>query len=236
MVLNLRAAGFAVPDPDLTDPKRLDRMEAKAGLLIRSEIAAQAREAQDAAQARVAVLLADERPLPFVLPGKGRRRRSGGGDRLDLGPIHQRRAGRLEVVTAKLPGDGEEMRRGARVVCHYDKLHARGGLTDAEREAADLYARLLEQEAGGKDPRGGSCAKLPAWMKGHPAEVQLQAVAKLRSAHAIIGHHGRALLRAYIGDGITASDIAEARDMQVQQCIGRIRASLTRLAEHWGMG
>src|SRR5690349_9704626 len=84
----------------------------------------------------------------------------------DFGPKHQRATplakilkakrpeevpGRLAVVDAPDPDAPNRTVRRARVRYHYDELHARGGLTDGEREAADCWLVLREMEAGGRN-------------------------------------------------------------------------------------
>jgi hypothetical protein len=127
------------------------------------------------------------------------------------------------------------VRRG-RAICHYDRLHARGGLTDAEREAADLYAVLLEQEAGSRDrPVIKVGGRTPPWLASHPNERQVIASAKLRKAHEAVGHYARALLRRFVEDNQPVNLIAVQMRMDERQCMGRVRGALTRLAELWGM-
>jgi hypothetical protein len=126
--------------------------------------------------------------------------------------------------------------RGMRSRCNYDTLHARGGLSDAEREAADRYAVLCERELGAQDRSVASTAgRLPPWMQGHPAMTQVQASAALRGAHAAVGGDGTALLRLYVRDGLAAGEIGKRRKETEAATLGRIKATLLRLAEHWGM-
>ena len=64
---------------------------------------------------------------------------------------------------------------------------------------------------------------------------QVQAVTSLRFAHAAVGKDGAALLRLYVRDNLSAEEIGRRRGEGRDQTMGRIRATLERLAEHWGM-
>jgi hypothetical protein len=154
----------------------------------------------------------------------------------DYGPIIRVNRGDVIRVEGPCPIDPKATVRRGRAICQYDRLHARGGLTDPEREAADLYAVLLEQESGARDrPVVKAGGRTPPWLQGHPAETQVKAAAKLRGAHEAIGHYSRALLRRFIEDNQPVSLIASQMKMDEKQCMGRVRAALTRLAELWGM-
>lgn len=153
----------------------------------------------------------------------------------DFGPVIRVNRGDVIKTEGPCPTDPRATVRRGRAICHYDRLHARGGLTDAEREAADLYAVLLEQESGARDRPTVSTGRTPPWLQGHPAEMQVRAAAKLRTAHEAIGHHARALLRRFVGENQPINIIAGQMKMDEKQCMGRTRAALTRLAELWGM-
>jgi hypothetical protein len=154
----------------------------------------------------------------------------------DYGPVIRLNRGDVLRTEGPCPDDPRATVRRGRAICQYDRLHARGGLTDAEREAADLYAVLLEQESGARDrPVVKAGGRTPPWLQGHPGEMQVIASTKLRKAHDAIGHHARALLRRFVGDNQPVVVIAAQMKMDERQCMGRVRGALTRLAELWGM-
>lgn len=153
----------------------------------------------------------------------------------DFGPTIRINRGDIIKTEGPCPHDPKVSVRRGRAVCHYDRLHARGGLTDGEYMAADYYAQLLEREAGCRDRPVVPIGRRDPWMQGHPVETQVQAAAKLRTAHEAVGHFGRALLRRFVGENQPVTEIARLMSMNEQQCLGRLRASLTRLAEIWGM-
>jgi len=154
----------------------------------------------------------------------------------DHGPRVQHQTGKLEVVDAADPERPAHNIRRARRVCHYDTAERRGHISSAEREAADRYAITCDLEAGIRQDRGdGVHVRVPPWMQGHPAMAQVQAVTSLRFAHAAVGRDGAALLRLYVRDNLPAEEIGRRRGEGRDQTMGRIRATLERLAEHWGM-
>ncbi|RVT95237.1 hypothetical protein EOD42_16765 [Rhodovarius crocodyli] len=163
---------------------------------------------------------------------------------LDHGPRVQHQTGKLEVVEAPDPDRPAHNVRRARRVYHYHAAWQRGSLTDAEREAADRYAITCEMEEGARDkPTGGPPVRVPPWMQGQPLMTQVQAVTSLRFAHHAVGKDGAALLRLYVRDNLSAEVIASRRGLDGEGrqretkdvTMGRIRAALGRLAEHWGM-
>lgn len=150
----------------------------------------------------------------------------------DFGPV----LARVVVEDAPDPDAPNRTVRRARVRCNYDTLWKRGGLTDGEREAADRYAQLCEAEAGARDrPAAGMPAGGQPWQHGGPSDRQVQASADLRRLHKLVGMDGAALLRLYVRDGLPVPEIAKRRREDERQTLGRTRAALGRLAEHWGM-
>lgn len=154
----------------------------------------------------------------------------------DLGPRIQHKNGRLEV-----DGDATDPDRPnhatikrARVKCHYDVLFFTGGLTKAEREAADRYAVTCEREAGARERQDGPSQHSAPWSRA-PALTAVQASASLRAVHAVVGTDGTALLRLYVRDNTSCAEIARRRAERQEMTMGRIRAALSRAAEHWGM-
>jgi hypothetical protein len=153
---------------------------------------------------------------------------------LDIGPLVRRQRGDVAVEDRPDPDEPNRTVRGAKARCHYDALHSRGGLSDAEREAADRYAVTSEMEAGARD-RSGVAVRVPPWQQGHPLLTQVQAAAQLRGVHAAVGSDGAALLRMYVRDNSPAGEIARRRHESEPAVIGRIKAALTRAAEHWAI-
>lgn len=166
--------------------------------------------------------------------GDGMTKRDLGGTVGDYGPSVQRRNGRIEVVDAPDPGAPVRTIRRARVVCHYDTAWQRGHISGTEREAADRYAIICEREAGATEGRAGHASSNSPWQR-TPALTALQASATLRAAHEAVGRDAAALLRLYVRDNVPCADLAHARGECRKQAMGRIRASLARLAEHWEM-
>jgi hypothetical protein len=152
----------------------------------------------------------------------------------DYGPAIQRRNGRLEVVDAADPDSPARTIRRARVTCHYDTAWRKGQISDAEREAADRYAITCDRFAGAKERHDGPVSTSRAWER-TPPMTALQASASLTEAHKAVGMDGAALLAKYVRDNLTAEAIAQRRNEDRKLTMGRIRAALCRLAEHWGM-
>jgi hypothetical protein len=163
------------------------------------------------------------------------RRRQSAAVALDMGPSIRLIRGDVVVLDRPDPATPNRTVRAARARTHYDALWKRGGLADAEREAADKYAVLCEIEAGARDRSGEAVGRLPPWMQGQPTLTQVQAVASLRGVHGAIGADGMALLRLYVRDNLPAAEIAGRRRETEPAVIGRIKAALTRAAEHWEM-
>lgn len=152
----------------------------------------------------------------------------------DHGPKIQHRNGALEVVDAADPANPSRTIRRARARCHYDAAWKAGRINDVEREAADRYAMTQERFAGAREHRDGPTTQSRPWER-TPALTQLQASASLTDAHKAIGNDGAALLVMYVRDNRPVEDIARRRNENPTLCMGRIRAALSRLAEHWGM-
>ena len=107
-------------------------------------------------------------------------------------------------------------------------------LSAAEREACDRYAILCEREAGAVERRDGPSTRPDPWSR-TPALSAVQAAASLRAAHGAVGPDGAALLRLYVRDNLPGAEIAKRRRENEHVTLGRIRAAITRLAEHWKM-
>lgn len=150
------------------------------------------------------------------------------------GPKIQRANGHLEVVDAADPDAPARTIRRARVKCHYDTAWRAKRISDAEREAADRYAQTQERFQGAREHRDGPSASNSPWQRTPPL-TQLQASASLTDAHKAIGNDGAALLIMYVRDNRPVEHIAQRREENPTLCMGRIRATLSRLAEHWGM-
>lgn len=137
-------------------------------------------------------------------------------------------------------------------VCNvYDRLHNRGentGLSVEERDAAERYAELREKELGGSRIGGisDSGGSLPAWQRSNATENQMQAIAKLRKLHEIVGPRGQALLGALVVDNLSVGEIA-ARfsythpitgrrvDYSEKVVVGWLQFTLRRTAEYFGI-
>lgn len=152
----------------------------------------------------------------------------------NFGPIAQRINGRVEVVNAADPDNPSRTIRRGRVVCHYDTAWRKGHISDAEREAADRYAQTQERLEGARERHEGPSAQSRAWER-TPALTAMQASASITAAHQAIGNDGAALLIMYVKHNWTSESIAARRHEDRKLTMGRIRAALCRLAEHWGM-
>lgn len=159
--------------------------------------------------------------------------------RVDLGP---RIAGELRrdvvVVNRADPDDPNRTIRAASRRAGYDWLHARGVLSDAQREAADRYCVAHERAAGAKEQRRALICRvrtLPS-QQGHPTEAQLAAVRDIERAHAAIRTRiNRAVLDGVVLEGRTLDDLAARLSEPVPGVVGRLRALLDILADEWGI-
>lgn len=142
---------------------------------------------------------------------------------------------RLEVVhDAADPDAPNRTITRARVACHYDTAWRKGQISAAEREAADRYAITHDRAQGAQERQGGPTASSSPWERTPPLTA-LQAVASLTSAHKAIGNDAAALVTAYVAFNQPAEAIAQRRREDRKVTMGRIKAALHRLAEHWGM-
>lgn len=152
----------------------------------------------------------------------------------DYGPHIQRKNGRVEVVDAADPDAPARTIRRARVVCHYDTAWKKGQISDVEREAADRYAQTHERFEGARERHDGPVSMSRAWERTPPL-TQLQASASLTTAHQVLGNDAAGILIMYVRRNWTCERIAQHRHEDRKLTMGRIRAALCRLAEHWGM-
>lgn len=150
----------------------------------------------------------------------------------DFGPV----PARVEVAAVADPDNPNRTIWRAQKKSHYNTLWKRGGLSDAEREAADRFGKTCEAFEGARDrPAPGMPVHREPHQQGHPTLSQVQAAASLRAVQAAVGNDANALLLLYVRDNKPASEIAERRREREDTTVGRIKAALTRLAEHWGM-
>lgn len=152
----------------------------------------------------------------------------------DHGPKIQHRNDQLEVVDAADPAQPARTIRRAQRVCHYDTAWRKGRISDTEREAADRYAQTYERFDGAREHFDGPSTRRNYWERTPPL-TQLQASASITDAHKAIGNDAAALLKLYVVKNVKADEIARRRNENPTLCMGRIRAALSRLAEHWGM-
>lgn len=161
------------------------------------------------------------------------------GEPADLGPRIRHERGDLVEHHRPDPDAPNRTVRGARVRVLYVEAHARGSITDAEREAADRYLILCEAATGARDRSLVHTARLPPWQQGHPTMSQVAAEADLRRVHEAVGVAGTRLLRHYVRDNLPADSAPVAAlelvGADAKQRMGWIRAALRRAAEVWGM-
>jgi hypothetical protein len=152
--------------------------------------------------------------------------------------VIRRQRGEVEVVERPDTGEGGDARRQirtARLVCHYHALWQRGTLDDGQREACDRYLMEAEAEAGAQDRPTVSTGRTPPWQQGHLSDRQLHLASSLRRARAVMGTSGRLLCDLFIIENLPVRQIAERRQERQEVTMGQIKATLTRLAELWGM-
>lgn len=127
--------------------------------------------------------------------------------------------------------------RGASRRSGYDWLHARGVISDTQREAADRYCVAHERMAGAREHRADMVSvRVPAWQQGHPTLMQVQAAGDIREAHeAIGGDVNRTVLSAVVLSGRTLDALAVELSEPVPGIVGRLRAVLDILAWRWGI-
>lgn len=145
---------------------------------------------------------------------------------------------RPDVVVLDRP-DPETPNRTIRVAqrrAGYDWLHARGVLSDSQREAADRYCVAHERETGASERRRAIIARVPPWQKGHPTLEMLEASRSITEAHAAIrGKANREVLDGVVLEGKTLEGLSSKLSEPVPGIVGRLRACLDILAEQWGI-
>ncbi|MCX8003335.1 MAG: hypothetical protein N2688_00005 [Burkholderiaceae bacterium] len=164
----------------------------------------------------------------------------------DLGPLIRQPDGRLaphrsRVVEAIADVPGRRVTRAVRSP-GYDRLWRRGVLSDAQREAADLYVRLCEQATGARDSDAAQVRIDGGWLRGDgPTLAQMQAVARLRDANDALGHRARLVVeRVVVADEPPSACAAVFgvpgelnQDARYNRVLGLLDAALQRLVEHW---
>lgn len=157
---------------------------------------------------------------------------------IDIGPrFGKAHAPRADVAVMDRP-DPDHPNRTVRGACRrsgYDWLHARGVLSDVQREAADRYCVAHERLHGASsgDNVGG---RRPPWQQGHPSHGQVQAAADIRRAQAVIrAGANRIVLDGVVLDGRTMDGLAMVLSEPVAGITGRLRAVLDILADAWGL-
>jgi hypothetical protein len=167
-----------------------------------------------------------------------RKRSSAATPAADLGP---RIAGALRADVAVAdradPDNPNRTIRGASRRSGYDWLHARGVISDTQREAADRYCVAHERLSGGNDRASAAIARVPPWLQGHPAQQQVQASADIRAVHAWIGQTSanRRTLDGVVLEGRTLDSMATLLSEPMPGILGRLRAVLDIMAEQWGI-
>ena len=169
---------------------------------------------------RAAPLVVDTGPTILMRDAKGKLRPS----------LHPR----LEVVQKADPTAPNRTITQAQVACHYDTAWRKGQISSAEREAAHRYATTYERADGAQDRAEGPSASRNAW-EHMPALTVLQASASITSANKALGCQAAALVYAYAVENRSSESIAKDLREDRKITMGRIKAALRRLAEHWGM-
>lgn len=145
---------------------------------------------------------------------------------------------RPEVVVLDRP-DPDAPNRTIRVAqrrAGYDWLHARGVLSDSQREAADKYCVAHERETGASERRRAIIARVPPWQKGHPTMEMLEASRTITEAHAAIrGKANREVLDGVVLEGKTLEALSAHLSEPVPGIVGRLRACLDIMAAEWGI-
>ena len=174
------------PDPDLPDPKRGDRMRAKAGALVAQEITAKKRQAAKDARA-----MATAAGLPDPIT-----RENGGATAAQIANGHAK-VGVLRPDPDRPMRDGNGVQvgwhetKGARVVVAYEALP----LTVSQLAAARRIHDACEAIAGAREFNGGGLGGRAFWQVGGPTAMQVQAATDLRDVARVLGRaHERAVL------------------------------------------
>lgn len=166
-----------------------------------------------------------------------RRQRRPADTAADLGPrIAGALRGDVAVIDRADPDSPNRTLRAASRRSGYDWLHARGVITDNQREAADRYCVAHERLSGANERRAVSIARVPPWQQGHPAQQQVEASADIRRVHAWIGQNANRLaLDGLVLEGRTLESISCLLSEPVPGVLGRLRAVLDIMASQWGI-
>ena len=151
--------------------------------------------------------------------------------------------GEIEVVhDAADPEQPNVTVSRARRVCVYDRLAARDAITEFQREAADKYAVLREQETGASWQNGELVAtNRSPWQKGHPSQTAVGAAAEMRRVHATLGKRGTAIVHALVVENCTPEQIGlryenACGDPTAERVVRAwVVAYLERLVELWSL-
>lgn len=154
----------------------------------------------------------------------------------DYGPlVRLNRGDVVKEVTDDPDAPGRTIKR-ARVVANHDRALRRNQITKHQHAAAEQYAALLEAASGARRASDGVYVdRSPTPNAFHPAEAALAALQRLRKADAVIGPSGADLVRSYVGSNQTVGEIALRNGWAAEQTMGRLLASLDRLAEWWNV-
>lgn len=168
------------------------------------------------------------------MPQRRRQRRATPPPAYDLGPDIRRKRGDVVVRDRPDPDNPNRTVRGAERRSGYDWLHARGVLSDAQREAADRYCVAHERQTGASERRRAVIARVAPWQKGHPTMEQLQASRDISEAQAAIrGAANRDVLDGVVLEGKTLEALSRQLSEPVPGIVGRLRACLDILADQW---
>ena len=144
--------------------------------------------------------------------------------------------GEIEVYDGAEPENPNRTVRRGRRVCAYDQMERVGAISEDQRDAADRYAILREQELGASWLNGEPNGRAPSpWQKGNPTQTAIHASATLRSVHEVLGQQARTVLNLLIMQNMDAKAIAAHLGINPSVAKGRVDAALTRMVEHWGV-
>ncbi len=169
---------------------------------------------------------------------------------IDIGPAIQNKAikapdgtvvreARLEMAERECPDDPQQTTKGARVRVLYREWHANGGITLAQRDAAERYAAMCEALHGSSTvhTRYEEHIRAPQSMQtGHPGFNQVQAAAGLRAVHKLVGPKVDGLLRFYVRDNESFAEIGKRMGLLPRDVSAAVRDALAQCAKLWRMG
>jgi hypothetical protein len=201
------------PDPDLPDPKRLDRLRFKAAALVEREIVATKRQANRDAREMAA---SAAEPDPITRDNYGATEQQITNGRVRLGVLRPDPARPMRDANGVQVGWHET--KGARAYVAYEALPLTAGQLAAARRIHDA----CEAITGAREFNGGGLGGRAFWQVGGPSAAMVEAAADLRAVACILGRaHERAVLLLVVNGDVGDLDV--------------LRGALETMAAYWGV-